>query len=76
MTTSNSNYNPPSFNYKTSPYDAPCKDCLKHERNCHSKCDKYLTYRFNIDAYRTMENVNKSFYAYVAEHYNRMNKCK
>lgn len=76
MTTSNSNYNSPSFNYKTSPYDAPCKDCLKHERNCHSKCDKYLTYRFNIDAYRTMENVNKSFYAYVAEHYNRMNKCK
>jgi hypothetical protein len=73
MTTSNSNYNSPSFNYKTSPYDAPCKDCPERILNCHSSCIKYALYKNNIEAYKSMENINKAFYAYIAEHYRKWN---
>lgn len=35
---------------------APCKDCPDRKAGCHTICEKYLTYKSELDTYNKMRN--------------------
>lgn len=38
---------------------APCKDCKDRHVGCHSKCEKYLEYKKELQKAKHQEKINK-----------------
>ena len=38
---------------------APCKDCKERHVGCHSKCEKYLEYKKELQKAKHQEKINK-----------------
>lgn len=37
----------------------PCKNCIDRELNCHSKCQKYLEYKKDLETQKEIEKKNR-----------------
>ena len=53
---------------------APCKDCNERCLNCHSACEDYLKYRYEIMKNSNAEYNDSNHKAYVSEACRRMKK--
>lgn len=53
---------------------APCKDCSERCLNCHSVCEEYFQYRYEIMKASVAEYNDKNHKAYVSEACRRMKK--
>lgn len=53
---------------------APCKDCNERCLNCHSSCEEYFQYRYEIMKASVAEYNDSNHKAYVSEACRRMKK--
>lgn len=53
---------------------APCKDCFERCLNCHSACEEYFQYRYEIMKASVAEYNDSNHKAYVSEACRRMKK--
>ena len=53
---------------------APCKDCNERCLNCHSACEEYFQYRYEIMKASVAEYNDSNHKAYVSEACRRMKK--
>lgn len=53
---------------------APCKDCNERCLNCHSACEEYFKYRYEIMKQSVAEYNDSNHKVYVSEACRRMKK--
>lgn len=47
--------------------DAPCKDCPDRKSGCHSVCEKYITYRVELEKYNKMRDEKMKIASYAIQ---------
>lgn len=55
---------------------SPCKDCIKREVGCHSRCTDYIEYRKSLEDIRKTKQEERRFMSYHIDVVEKMRRRK